>query len=68
MNAPNAHTVEDVKNLYMSAYDYGLKGVTYMRDGSRQGVLERVDEKKEKKEEKEKGGVLKNTEKEDELS
>lgn len=51
VNAPNSHTVEDVKNLYMAAYDYGLKGVTYMRDGSRQGVLERVDEKKEKKEE-----------------
>ena len=46
VNAPNSHTVDDVKNLYMAAYDYGLKGVTYMRDGSRQGVLERVDEKK----------------------
>ncbi|MDP3941168.1 MAG: adenosylcobalamin-dependent ribonucleoside-diphosphate reductase [bacterium] len=46
VNAPNAHTVEDVKTLYMAAYDYGLKGVTYMRDGSRQGVLERVEEKK----------------------
>ncbi len=46
VNAPNSHTVDDVKNLYMSAYDYGLKGVTYMRDGSRQGVLERVEEKK----------------------
>ncbi|HSW88365.1 MAG TPA: hypothetical protein VLG12_04330, partial [Candidatus Saccharimonadales bacterium] len=46
VNAPNSHTVDDVKTLYMSAYDYGLKGVTYMRDGSRQGVLERVDEKK----------------------
>ncbi len=45
VNAPNAHTVDDVKSLYMAAYDMGLKGVTYMRDGSRQGVLERVDEK-----------------------
>ena len=51
VNAPNSHTVDDVKTLYMAAYDYGLKGVTYMRDGSRQGVLERVEEKKEKKEE-----------------
>ncbi len=47
VNAPNAHTVDDVKQLYMAAYDMGLKGVTYMRDGSRQGVLERVEEKKE---------------------
>lgn len=46
VNAPNAHTIDDVKTLYMMAYDMGLKGVTYMRDGSRQGVLERVDDKK----------------------
>lgn len=50
VNAPNTHTIDDVKTLYMMAYDMGLKGITYMRDGSRQGVLERVDEKK--KEEK----------------
>lgn len=46
VNAPNSHTVEDVKELYMMAYDMGLKGITYMRDGSRQGVLERVADKK----------------------
>src|SRR3990167_7243754 len=43
VNAPKAHSVEDVKNLYMLAYDHGLKGITYMRDGSREGVLSRVD-------------------------
>jgi ribonucleoside-diphosphate reductase alpha chain len=47
VNAPNSHTVEDVKNLYMGAYDLGLKGLAYMREGSREGVLERVDGKKE---------------------
>lgn len=46
VNAPNVHTVEDVKTLYMSAYDMGLKGVTYMRDGSREGVLSRIDDQK----------------------
>lgn len=46
VNAPNSHSIEDVKTLYMLAYDMGLKGITYMRDGSRQGVLERVDETK----------------------
>ncbi len=51
VNGPNKDSIDDVKNLYMMAYDMGLKGVTYMRDGSRQGVLERVEEKKEKKEE-----------------
>jgi len=50
VNAPNSHTIDDVKNLYMMAYDMGLKGVTYMRDGSRQGVLERVDDKKKEEE------------------
>jgi len=46
VNAPNAHTIDDVKNLYMMAYDMGLKGITYMRDGSRQGIFERIDDKK----------------------
>lgn len=49
VNAPNSHTVEDVKSLYMMAYDTGLKGVTYFRDGCRQGVLERMDTKKPEK-------------------
>ena len=49
VNAPNAHSIEDVKSLYSLAYDMGLKGITYMRDGSRQGVLERLDKKDEKK-------------------
>lgn len=42
VNAPNSHTVEDVQELYMAAYDMGLKGVTYFRDGSREGVLEHI--------------------------
>jgi len=47
VNAPNAHTVEDVKKLYTMAYDSGLKGITYMRDGSREGVLSRKEDKKD---------------------
>lgn len=49
VNAPNAHKVEDVERLYMMAYDQGLKGITYMRDGSRLGVLSRIEDKKEEK-------------------
>src|SRR3972149_11841360 len=47
VNAPKTHAVEDVKRLYEMAYEAGLKGITYMRDGSRLGVLERIDDKKE---------------------
>jgi ribonucleoside-diphosphate reductase alpha chain len=35
VNAPNNHTMEQVKTLYTMAYDLGCKGVTYFRDGSR---------------------------------
>jgi ribonucleoside-diphosphate reductase alpha chain len=47
VNAPEAQTVEEVKRLYTLAYDLGCKGIAYMREGSRQGVLERAAPKKE---------------------
>jgi len=47
VNAPNTHSVEDVKRLYTMAYDLGCKGIAYMREGSRMGVLTRMEEKKE---------------------
>lgn len=39
VNAPNNHTIDDVKKLYMLAYDKGCKGISYMREGSREGTL-----------------------------
>lgn len=44
VNAPKTHTVEDVKRLYTLAYDLGCKGIAYMREGSREGVLTRKAE------------------------
>jgi len=46
VNAPNTHTIEDVKRLYTLAYEQGCKGIAYMREGSRQGVLTRKEEPK----------------------
>jgi ribonucleoside-diphosphate reductase alpha chain len=47
VNAPQTDTVEDVKKLYEMAHDMGLKGITYMREGSREGVYARKEDKKE---------------------
>jgi ribonucleoside-diphosphate reductase alpha chain len=44
VNAPATHTIEDVKRLYTLAYDLGCKGIAYMREGSREGVLTRKDQ------------------------
>ncbi|HEX2185035.1 MAG TPA: adenosylcobalamin-dependent ribonucleoside-diphosphate reductase [Chloroflexota bacterium] len=43
VNAPNDHTVEQVQELYVKAYDYGCKGITYFRDGCREGVLSHME-------------------------
>lgn len=34
LNAPNSHTVEDTALAYQMAYDSGLKGLAYFRDGN----------------------------------
>lgn len=40
VNLPNDTTVEEIKDLYIYAYDKGLKGITIYRDGcSRGGIL-----------------------------
>jgi ribonucleoside-diphosphate reductase alpha chain len=46
LNAPETHTVEQVKTLYHLAYETGCKGITYYRDGSRDAVLTRIENEK----------------------
>ncbi len=58
VNAPNDFTVEDVKRLYSLAYDWGCKGITFFRDGSRAGVLENVKEEKKTEPVEEKKEVI----------
>lgn len=47
VNLPESTTIEDVFNLYMTAWKYGLKGVTIWRDNcQRQGILSTKKEEK----------------------
>lgn len=45
VNAPNSHTVEEVKKLYNLAYNQGCKGITYFREGCREAMLDNLDNK-----------------------
>ena len=48
INVPNDFTVEQVEDLYMYAWEKGLKGVTIFRDGcKRTGILSTDNTKKE---------------------
>ena len=55
INLPNSATVEDVENLYLYAWEQGLKGVTIFRDGCKRAGILTTDKKKDnnKKENKE---------------
>ena len=47
VNLPNSITVDTIADIYLTAYEAGLKGITVYREGSREGIL-LTDEKDEK--------------------
>ena len=47
INLPKDATEEDVYEIYMGAWEKGLKGITVYRDGSRDGVLISTTENKD---------------------
>ncbi len=49
INLPNNVSVETVGEIYLQAWQQGLKGITVYRDGSRSGVLVSNDKKQDKK-------------------
>ena len=50
VNVPNDFTVEDTENLYLYAWEKGLKGITIFRDGcKRVGILSTSNTKNDKK-------------------
>lgn len=63
VNVPNDFTVEQVEDLYMTAWDAGLKGVTIFRDGcKRAGILtikENAEDIVEKPHRLERGMIIK---------
>jgi len=50
VNLKEETTVETVADIYMKAYENGLKGITVYREGSREGILITNDEKEKKTE------------------
>ena len=59
VNVPNDFTVEQVEDLYMKAWEAGLKGVTLFRDGcKRMGILTLDNTEKEQPQKLERGMII----------
>lgn len=57
VNLPNSATVEDIMDVYILAWELGLKGVTIYRDGSREGQVLTVGKKEVQSQINEKGFI-----------
>jgi len=42
VNLPNTATIEEIEELFIKAYQMGIKSVTIYRDGSKQQILEHI--------------------------
>ncbi len=50
INVPNSFTVSETEKIFMKAYEMGVKGITFYRDGSRvEQVLKKIEKKEEEK-------------------
>ena len=47
VNLPKNVSEQEVSNIYMEAWRNGLKGITVYRDGSREGIMIKKEQKKE---------------------
>ena len=56
VNVPNSFTKEETENLYLYAYEKGLKGITIFRDGCRRvGIPEYPDERRKERSDSRRG-------------
>ena len=62
VNLPNEITVDTIADIYMTAYEAGLKGITVYREGSREGILITEEETKTSEEKEKKATAIEKNE------
>ena len=63
VNLANDITVNTIADIYMTAYEAGLKGITVYREGSREGILVTKEEDSKKSSDVEKSTTIKTIDK-----